>query len=185
MSLRNLHINGNVTDADLLRRSDGFLKNLVASFRQAAANGNFTFGPIKLHDADLNRVHAIVTEIDARRVFYACSEDDIPRYAMQSLYEARRAVRDASKGVWANPSCEVLVQEIAAALNDFCTSAEKVKPENLGAWSPAGVSFYSLMSDMRLRVWLLVAMLKKKLGSVVNPRNLPSEIWQSVSDNEI
>jgi hypothetical protein len=38
---------------------------------------------------------------------------------------------------------------------------------------------------MRLNVWLLVAMLKKKLGSILKPRNLPSEIWQSVSDDEI
>jgi hypothetical protein len=89
VSLRNFQVNATVTDADLLRRSDGFLKTFVASFRQAAANGNFTFGPIKLHDADLNRVHAIVTEIDARRLFYACGEDETPRYAMQSLYEAR------------------------------------------------------------------------------------------------
>jgi hypothetical protein len=69
----------------MLQRSDGFLKNLVASFRQAAANGCFTFGPVKLQDADLNRVHGIVTEIDARRLFYACGEDEVPRYAMKSL----------------------------------------------------------------------------------------------------
>jgi hypothetical protein len=103
MSLSNFHIDGNVTDAQLLKRSDGFLKNIVASFRQAAANGDFTFGPIKLHDADLNRIHAIVTEIDSRRLFWACGEDEVPRYAMQSLYEARRSIREASKGVWANP----------------------------------------------------------------------------------
>jgi hypothetical protein len=56
VSLRNFQVDGNVTEADLLNRSDGFLKTFVASFRQAAANGNFTFGPIKLQDADLNRV---------------------------------------------------------------------------------------------------------------------------------
>lgn len=135
MSLRNFHIDSNVTDAQLLKRSDGFHKNLIASFRSLAANGNFTFGPIKLQDVDLNRVHSIVTEIDARRLFWACGEDEIPRYAMQSLYEARRAIRDASKGVWANPSCEVLVQEITAVLNDFCTRAEKLNPEQMGSVS--------------------------------------------------
>jgi hypothetical protein len=141
---------------------------------------------IEMYDADLNRVHAIVTKIDARRLFYACGEDENPRYAMQSLYEARRAIRDASKGVWANPSCEIVVQGITAVLSDFCTSAEKLKPEDSGKWSPAVHDrFYSLMTDMRLNVWLLVAMLKKKLGSILKPRNLPSEIWQSVSDDEI
>ena len=44
MSLRNFQVDGNVTDADLLKLSNGFLKKLVTSFRQAAANGNFTFG---------------------------------------------------------------------------------------------------------------------------------------------
>jgi hypothetical protein len=128
VSLRNFHVDANLTDAELLQRSNGFLKNLVASFHQAAANGNFKFGPIKLQDADLNRVHSIVTEIDARRLFYACSEDEVPRYAMVSMYQARRVIRDASKGVWANPSCEVLVQEITSTLNDFCRLAENWSP---------------------------------------------------------
>jgi hypothetical protein len=186
VSLRNFQVDANITEAELLKRSDGFLKNFVGLFHQAAANGNFTFGPIKLQDADLNRIHAIVTEIDARRLFYACGEDENPRYAMQSLYEARKAIREASKGVWANPSCEVLVQAITAALGDFCTSAEKLKPEHSGKWSiPVRNHFYSLMTDMRLNVWTLVAMLKKKLTSVLNPRNLPHEIWQSVSDKEV
>jgi hypothetical protein len=185
MSLRGFQVDANVTEEQLLNRSNGVLKSLVASFRQAAANGNFTFGPIKLHDADLNRVHAIVTEIDSRRLFYACSEDEHPRYAMQSLYEARKAIRDASKGVWANPSCEVVVQRITAALNDFCTCAEKLKPENSEKWSrDVRNRFFLLMTDMRLSVWLLVAMLKKKLGSIINPGNLPAEIWQSVSEDE-
>jgi hypothetical protein len=161
VSLRNFQVNGNITDADLLNRSKGFLTKIVASFRQLAANGNFTFGPVKLQDADLNRVHGIVTEIDARRLFYACGEDEVPRYAMQSLYEARKAIRDASKGVWADPSCEELVQDISAALSDFCTHAEKLDPENSAQWSVAERDrFYLLMTDMRLTVWLLVAMLE-------------------------
>ena len=186
MSLRNFQVDANVTEVYLLKRSSGFLKKLVASFRQAAANGNFTFGPIKLQDADLNRVHSIVTEIDVRRLFYACGEDEYPRYAMQSLYEARKAIRDASKGVWADPSCEVLVQDISAVLSDFCTRAEKFDPENAGRWSRGERdAFYFLMTDMRLKVWLLVAMLKKNLGSIINPRNLPEEIWQIVAAKEI
>lgn len=186
MSLRNFQVDANVTDADLLRRSDGFLKKIVASFRQAAANGNFTFGPIKLHDADLNRVHSIVTEIDSRRLFFTCGEDEVPRYAMLSLYEARKAIREASKGVWADPSCEFLVQDIATVLSTFCTQAEKLKPEDAGKWSVAERNaFFFLMTDMRLKVWLLVAALKKKLGSIINPRNLPEEIWQTVSAKDI
>jgi hypothetical protein len=177
VSLRNFHVDANLTDSEMLRRSNGFLKNLVASFRQAAANGYFTFGPVKLQDADLNRLHGIVTEIDGRRLFYACGEDEIPIHAMESLYEARKAIREASKGVWANPSCEVLVQEITAALADFCTKAEKRVNDR--------DEFYSIMTNMRLKVWLLVAMLKNKVGSVISPRNLPSEIWRSVKDLDL
>jgi hypothetical protein len=185
MSLRNLHIDGNLDDKQLLKRSDGLMKNLIASFRQAAANGNFTFGPIKLQDADLNRVHSIVTEVDSRRLFFVCSENELPRYVMVSLYEARRIIRESSKGVWANPSCEVLVQEITATLNDFCSRAEKLKPEELAGPSKQAKQFFLLMTDMRLQVWLLVAMLKKKLGSIINPRNLPPEIWESVSAKKV
>jgi hypothetical protein len=83
-------------------RSDGFLDTFVASFRQLAANGNFTFGSVKPQDADLHRVHGTVTEFDARRLFYFCGEDEVSRYAMQSLYEARKAIRDATKGVYAS-----------------------------------------------------------------------------------
>jgi hypothetical protein len=61
VSLRNFHVDSNLKNSDMLRRSDGFFKNLVASFRQSAANGHFTFGPVKLQDADLNRVHGIVS----------------------------------------------------------------------------------------------------------------------------
>lgn len=184
MSLQNFHVDANVTDTQLLKRSDGFRRNFVASFRQLAANGNFTFGPIKLQDADLNRVHAIVTEIDSRRLFWACGEDEVPRYAMQSLYEARRSIRETSKGVWANPSCECLVQEVSAALSDFCTRAEKLNPDE--SLSRANqMEFFSLMADMRLKVWLLVAMLKERLGSIINPRNLPPEILRSVSGKRV
>lgn len=180
MSLRNFHVDANVTDAQLLARSDGLANNFLSAFRQAAANGSFRAGGVELKDPDLNRVHSIITEIDCRRVFYACGDDEVPRHAMTSLYEARSAIRDASKGVWADRSCERLVQEVTAVLNDFCTQAERLDPERLSAWSSGGKQFLQLMTDMRLSVWVLVAFIKKKLGPVVTPRNLPSEIWTQV-----
>ncbi|MGY3808237.1 hypothetical protein [Aeromonas allosaccharophila] len=185
MSLRNFHVNSNVTDADLLTRSDGLLKNFVASFRQAAANGNFSFGGITLQDLDLNRVHGIVTEIDSRRLFYACGEDESPHYAMQSLYEARKSIMEASKGVWANPSCEVLVQEITATLSKYCTVAERLAAKGGDMWSVDRMEFMMVMTDMRLSVWLLVAALQKKLGSIIRPRNIPADLVNLVSVGEV
>ena len=77
----------------------------------------------------VHRVHGTVTEFDARRLFYSCGEDEVSRYAMQSLYKARKAIRDATKGVWASPSCEPSMQDISAALSSFCTRAEKLDPK--------------------------------------------------------
>jgi hypothetical protein len=185
MSLRNFHVDANITDSQLLARSDGIAKNFISAFRQAAANGSFKLGGVELKDPDLNRVHSIITEIDSRRMFYACGEEEIPKHAMTSFYEARKAIRDTSKGVWADQSCERLVQEIIATLNVFCTLAERLHPEELGGWSPDTQKFMQVMTDMRLAVWVLVAFLKKKLGSVIKPRNLPLVLWDQISKIDI
>jgi len=185
VSLRNFHVNGNVTDEELLSRASGFIDNFIASFRQAAANGNFSFGPIRLQDADLNRVHSIVVEIDSRRVFSACGDDEIPMYAMKSLYEVRNVIRDHSKGVWANLSCEVLIQEISHTLNEACTAAERLGGENVTMGSEQFESFIDIIANMRLKVWALVATLKAKLGSVINPRNMPEEIVGQVAAHDL
>ena len=79
---------------------------------------------------------------------------------------------------------EVLVQEITAAPNEFCTQAEKFNAEEADSWHNH-MEFFSLMADMRLKVWLSVAMLKKKLVSLINPRNLPTELWVLVSGKRI
>jgi hypothetical protein len=185
MSLRNFHVNANVTDVELLEQARGLYKNFVAAFRQAAANGHFKFGGIILQDRDLNRVHSIVTEIDARRLFYACGEDESPQYAMQSLYEARKAIMQESKGVWANPSCELLVQEITATLSKHCTAAEKLANAGGDVWSADRVKFMMVMTEMRLSTWLLVAALKVKLGSVIQPRNLPVDLLNLAESGEV
>ena len=185
MSLRNFHVDSNVTDAELVKRSKALFKNFVASFRQAAANGNFKFGFITLHDRDLNHVHSIVTEIDGRRLFYACGEDESPKYAMQSLYEARKEIMKETKGVWADPTCELLVQEITATLSKHCTAAEKLVNAGGDDWSPERVKFMMIMTEMRLDTWLLVATLKKKLGSVIQPRNLPIDLDNLVQSSEV
>ena len=185
MSLRNLHVDSNVTDAQLLARSDGLLKNFISAFRQASANGAFKFGGVELKDPDLNRVHAIVNEINSRRVFYACGEDEHPKHAMTSLYDARKEIRVLFRGVWADPSCERLVQAIGDTLADYCTRAERLDPQELGTWSPHTKTFFEVMTEMRLSVWVLVAVLQKKLGSVINPSHLPASIQLIVQKEEV
>lgn len=185
MSLRNMHVDSTVTDAQLLAKSESLLANFVSVFRQAAANGSFKFGGLELKDPDLNRVHSIVNEIDSRRVFYACSEDEHPKHAMTSLYESRKEIRSLMRGVWADPSSERLVQAISNVLADCCTRAEKLDPDELGTWSPHTRKFMEILTEMRLSVWVLVAVLKKKLGAVINPSHLPSSIWLKVSKVEV
>lgn len=184
MTISNLHAGGNVTVQQLLERSSGFFENIRGAFRQAAANGNFTFGFIKLHDADLNRLHSIIVEIDTRRLFYSCGEDECPQYTMKSLYEARTEIRNLTKGVWTTPECEVIVQEISYALAEACTEAEKLGGENVKMGSDTFFSFIDVITNMRLKVWALVAVLKKKTGSIINPRNIPSEIFDQVGESE-
>lgn len=185
MSIRNFHADGNVSEEQLLNRSSGFIANFVASFRQAAANGNFSFGGITLKDSDLNRVHGIVTDIDTRRLFYACSEDEMPHYAMQSLYEARNAIRDQTKGVWANPSCEVIIQEISHILAETCTEAERLGGQSISMGSENYLPFINVITNMRLRIWALVAILRKKIGAIISPRNMPQEILSQVGANDL
>lgn len=185
MSLRNLHVDSNVTDAQLLSRSDGLLNNFVAAFRQAAANGAFKFGWIELKDPDLNRVHSVVNEINGRRLFFACGEDEHPKHAMTSLYEVRKEIRVLSRGVWADHSCERLVQAISDTLSDYCTKLERLDPQELGTWSPYSKKFMEEMTEMRLAVWVLVAVLQKKLGAVISPSRLPPSIQLIVSKAEV
>ena len=185
MTLRNFHVDANVTVAQLLKQSDGLLKNLAATFRQMLANGNFSIAGIKLQAADINRVHSIVTEIDSRRVFYECGEDENPPHAMQSILEARSAIRDTAKGIWAAPACELAVKEIIATLNTFCTRAERLQSGDPDFFSPDHREFINLITEMRLKVWQIVALLAEKLGSVIQVRNLPDEILHQVRDSEI
>ncbi|QDL39078.1 hypothetical protein [Rhodoferax sediminis] len=104
---------------------------------------------------------------------------------MQSLYEARKSIMDASKGVWANPSCEVLVQEITATLSQHCTAAEKLAAKGGDMWSVDRMAFMMVMTDMRLSIWLLVAALQNKLGPIIRPRNLPIDIARLVSAGQV
>ena len=181
MSFRNFHVDSNVTDAQMLARSDGILKNFVAVFRQAAANGSFKLGGIELKDPDLNRVHSIVNEINSRRIFFACGEDEDPKHAMTSLYRAREEIKNLMRGVWADHSCERLVQSIGDTLADYCTRLERLDPDELGTWSPNSRKFFEELTEMRLAVWVLVAVLQKKLGTIISPSRLPLSIKSSVS----
>jgi hypothetical protein len=104
---------------------------------------------------------------------------------MKSLYEARNSIREQTKGVWANPSCETIVQEISHTLAEACTEAEKIGGESISMGSENYFDFLDVITNMRLKVWALVAIMKKKVGSIINPRNMPSEIINQVEESEL
>ena len=180
MSLQNFHVDAGKSDPEILKRAVELYKDLVSSLRHLTANGGFNFGFVKLADGDLNRIHSIVNEIDSRRLFYRCGEDEIPRYALQSAYEARDEIRKLVRGVWATEKYEVLVQEIGHVLADYCTKAERLMSDVISDRSDYGRKFWDLTLDMRLNIWLLVAIIKANLGDVIRPRNLPPEILEQV-----
>ena len=181
-TLKNFHVDANVSNKLLLNQAKGYFQEMNASFQEAHEQGRFALGSINSHDQDLNRLHKIVAEIDTRRLFFSCGGDEIPKWAMKSLYEVREKIREDVKGVWANPECEVVIQLIIETLNEFCTKAERM---NAGDTSAPEFSFFNLATEMRLKVWLLVAVLKKKTGGLLQPRNLPIELWSYVVTQEV
>lgn len=75
---------------------------------------------------------------------------------------------------------EALVQEIGHVLADYCTKAERLMPDGISSGSDDSRRFWDLPLDMRLSVWLLVAIIKANLGDVIRPRHLPPEILENV-----
>lgn len=182
MSLAELQMYGDETE--LKTRLTNIINEFVGSFRQAVAYG-FELGPVTLQNQDLNRVHSIVTEIDSRRAFYNFHEDELPKFVLQSIYEVRNEIKNHAKGVWANPTCEVIIQEITQALNDFTTQVEKFNLEMLSMGDKDWPKFTRLLSDLRLRIWSLIAYLQKKLGNVLRPKHLPLDIHKQVVQSEL
>ena len=185
MTLNNFHVDAKMTGDFLLNRfkKDPLNKKLTQICRQAVAHGNIKINGIELKDPDLNRLHDIVNEIDSRRVFYDCSDDEIPKYAMDSLYTARDKIRDLSNGVWADPYCESFIRQISDSLATCCREAERLKPYELNIGSQEGKQFMDIMTNMRLAVWFCVAVLQKTVGSsIINPIHLPHEISERVKE---
>lgn len=182
---KKFHVDGSVTNDQLKQRLADVAGNINGSFRQLVANGSFTFGFVKLHNPDLNRVHSIVNEIDRRRIFYLCGEDEVAHYAMQSLYAARDEIRELSRGVWADPSCEKIIQSIAEEIDQTRTKGEKAGFNDDKSYFCSASERWDIMANMRLRVWYLVALLKRKTGRVTQPQHLPEEIWEKAQEANI
>jgi hypothetical protein len=154
---------------------------IVRIFRQAISTEGFSIGPTKLKNTDLDRVHKIVNEIDTRQVFYTFYEDEIPKYAVDSVLEARKEIRKLSGGVWADSAQELIVQKIQETLGDFSSKASHITPFPANHHSELWKEFVDLLVDLRLKVWCLIAILKRKNGSVLQPTHLPSEIDEVIS----
>ncbi len=161
------------------------MDGLVRIFRKAIAEEGFIAGPIKLKNTDLNRVHGLVHEIDSRRVFYEFFGDEAPEFCRKSVNETRVEVRSIVKGVWADPSEERIVQEILHALAEFETACARIQPfPEKTSDDPKFFNFVTAIAEMRIKVWSLIAYLKKN-GDVINPLHMPKEIMVAVSKAEL
>ena len=150
------------------------LQRVVDVFRQMVAHEGLSLGPIKLKDPDLNRVHDIVNEIDSRRAFYNPYDDEIPAQVLGSVMETREQLRGLIRGVWADLSAERIVRHLMEALDEFVTHYSRLEfPET--HWEQYK-TLLPIISDLRVKCWFSVALLKLKFGSILNPIHLPDEV---------
>jgi hypothetical protein len=139
---------------------------------------------VKLQDmkaADINRVTRAVNIIDTREVFYGARDDEVPEWAVDSVQKARDELRLISGDVWADHETGHIVNRIHESLADFRTAVSRLKPMPRNHHSPNWDQFERELIDLRLRIWCLVAALKRLHGSVVSPLHLPHEIEDLIS----
>jgi hypothetical protein len=168
-------------DSSSLRSRFGTLaETLRGTFHALAAHGSFQVGGLKLQDPDLNRIHAIVGQIDGWRMFYEWKDDEYPPGIMDRLGKVREAIQSKIEGVWADPSAERLVQQIRDELADFDTRVRRLGELPNSHHHPCFEMFAAELIDMRLRVWTVVAYLKKKVGGAIQPKHLPADIANTI-----
>jgi hypothetical protein len=132
--------------------------------------------------ADINRVTRAVNIIDTREVFYGAREDEVPEWAVESVQKAREELRLISGDVWADRETGHIVGRIHKYLADFRTAVSRIMPMPRNHHDKNWEQFERELIDLRLRIWCLVAALKRLYGSsVVSPLHLPHEIDDLIS----
>lgn len=174
-----------VSEDSLKDRLSNTIDSLIRIFRKSVAEEGFNIGPIKLKNTDLNRVHSIVSEINTRRVFVNCIDDEVPEYARESVRQARDTIRSIIKGIWTDGSEERIIQEILLAMADFETACEKINPFPQRFNDTNYDQFINAIVEMRIKVWTLICYLEKRNGSVIRASNMPPEIMTAVSESEL
>lgn len=152
-------------------------------FRQLVAQGRikFNFGLISVEprEDDLTRVHDIIQEVDNRRVFYNAFEDEIPKYMVESVREARQAIHIKREGIWSDLWARERVQKILHDLGEFLTKTDDTTlPCN--HHDKEFEQFEDLAMELRLRIWSTVAELVVAFGDAVKPMHLPQAILDAV-----
>jgi hypothetical protein len=157
--------------------------SVIDVFRQLVATGGikFNFGLVSIapKEHDLARMHDIIQEIDKRRVFYNGYEDEIPEHMVQSIRNAREAIHQERKGIWSDAWAREMVQLILHDLGDFLTKVERKRLPR-SHHDPGFEEFEDVATEMRLRIWSLVAELVVAFGSAVRPLHLPADILDAV-----
>jgi hypothetical protein len=153
-------------------------------FKKLIADGNikFNFGivSVDLKDDDLQKVHNIIMAIDERRAFYNAFGDEIPKYVVESVRDAKKDIYETSKDTWTNLWARNVAQRILHDLGEFLTKMERLHDPKIGASEHE--MFEEYMLELRLRAWTGVAHYYVVFGETVSPIHLPNEILDVVSD---
>jgi hypothetical protein len=157
--------------------------SVLSVYRQLVAQGRikFNFGLISVEpqEDDLTRIHDVVNEIDNRRVFYEGHQNELPEYMIKSVREARGAIHTIRKGIWADAWAREMVQKLLHDLAEFLTSAERFKlPRN--HHDEGFEQFEDIATEMRLRIWSVVAEFVVAFGDAVKPMHLPNDLLEEV-----
>jgi nucleoside phosphorylase len=116
-------------------------------------------------ERDAERLRDLVHELDTRRVFYAIEEN--LAYAVQSVLDARQAMRQISRGLWQDPEAEAWAGELQRVLSDFLSDVEPLRSKQ----NPYP-AFYPRLEEMREAVSDVVARMAARYGRHIRPRNI-------------
>jgi len=156
------------------------LSRTIGLFRQGIFKAGLKLGPVKVDGTDQQRIHAIVTELDTRRVFYEQFAFEDPRYCVQSVLACRDEHRRIMRGVWADKVLESLGQDIQHQLARFLTDVQRYMPSESAHWRKEFEAFIRWLYAMRLEVWADVALIIKRVGPIVTPAHMPRWIVMEV-----
>ena len=168
---------------ELRKLSRGQGTSVRSVFRQLVSQGgiklSFLGVSVELREADLQRVHNIINEIDERRAFYDDLGDEIPQHLIDSVLDAKKAINELRRGLWANLWARQQIAQLLHDLGDFLTKTQHRKVPRYHH-DQGFEEFAKAALELRLKIWTTVAHLVVAFGEQVSAMHMPTEILADV-----